>query len=258
MLYDTTADVIRKALRGLDMAPSEAASIAGLPEREVLAASRGPVSPDTLRALAPALHLDPAALADLPAYHPPPCSLPAVHRLELPFDDETVNAWLLDDGAGGHLLFDAGNGRHDVRDALKRLGIPSVDVFITHSHHDHTGGLRGLGAMVRSVAGEDLNPGDRLQRGKLGIEVIDLPGHCPGALGYIVEGLGTTVCVTGDALFAGSIGGCAPGEHYHQAVEVLQSSVMILSPETILLTGHGPSSTVASELRSNPFLARNA
>src|SRR5688572_15040078 len=122
MLYDTTADVIRKALRGLAIAPSAAATLAGLPEREVLAASRGPVSPETLRTLAPALGLNPAALAGLPEYQPPPCPIAAIQRLELPFDDETVNAWLLDNGAGGHLLIDTGDGANDVRKALEQLG----------------------------------------------------------------------------------------------------------------------------------------
>jgi hydroxyacylglutathione hydrolase len=258
MLYDSTADVIRKALRGLGMAPSEAAATAGLPERDVIAASRGPVPPETLRALAPALRLSPDALAGLPDYEPLVCSLEGIRRLELPFDDETVNAWLLDNSAGGHLLVDAGDGPNDVRNALERLGISSVDVLITHEHGDHTGGLRGLGDMARGPGSARLKPGDRIRSGKLEVRVIDLPGHCHGAVGYVIEGLGTPVCATGDALFAGSIGGCAPGEPYRQALAALGSEVMTLAPGTILLPGHGPPSSVASESKSNAFLAGDA
>lgn len=256
MLYDTTADVIRKALRGLGMAPSEAAAAAGLPEREVLAASRGEVSPETLRQLAPALGLSAAALASLPGYTPPPCPLAEVRRIELPFDDETVNAWLVADGEGGHLLFDTGDGPNDVRKALGDLGITSVTVLITHEHGDHTGGLRGLAGMAQRV--QDPQPGDQFRFGTLRVDVIDLPGHCEGAVGYVVDGLAPPLCVTGDALFAGSMGGCAPGEPYREALDALQRNVMTLPPETVLLTGHGPASSVASERRSNVFLANQA
>jgi hydroxyacylglutathione hydrolase len=258
MLYDSTADVIRKALRGLGMAPSEAAAAAGLSERDVIAASRGSVSEEILRALAPALRLSPAALAGLPTYQPPACALAAIRRLELPFDDETVNAWLIENGEGGHILFDTGDGPNDVRRALERLGISSVDVLITHEHGDHTGGLRGLADIARQPDGTRPEAGDQLRCGMLDIRVIGLPGHCPGAVGYVIRGLDTTVCVTGDALFAGSMGGCAPGEPYRQALAALRAEVMTLPRDTVLLTGHGPSSTVDSEKCSNAFLAEDA
>lgn len=257
MLYDTTADVIRKALRGLDLAPSAAAAKAGLAEKEVIAASRGPASPETLRLLAPALGLSSTALAALPGYVPPSCPLPEITRLELPFDDETVNAWLVADGAGGHVLFDAGDGENDARQALADLGVHQIDVFITHEHGDHVGGLPGLkpitGNLYRPEGGN--LPTQAFALGELKIETIPLPGHCPGALGYIISGLRVLICVTGDALFAGSIGGCAPGAPYREALNAIRREILTLPPETILLPGHGPASSVGAEMLANPFLA---
>jgi len=261
MLYDTTADVIRKALRGLGIAPSEAAKRAGLLEKEVIAASRGPVDATILRRLAEALGLDPEALAALPGYVPPPCPLAEVTRLELPFDDETVNAWLVGSG-GTRLLFDTGDGKNDVREALRQIGVDQVDVFITHEHGDHTGGLPGLGGLMSSLSGphegERVHPADRLVKGPFKIRVIGLPGHCEGALGYLIEGLAVPVCVTGDALFAGSMGGCAPGAPYRQAIAANRREVLSLPGETVILPGHGPATDVASEKMANPIVGNGA
>lgn len=259
MLYDSPADVIRKALRGLDLAPSVAATRCGLPEREVIAASRGPASRETLARLAPALALDAAALIGLADYTPSIQSVDSIVRLDLPFDDETVNAWLIDTGDGNKLLFDTGNGRDDLRHALDGRGVKQVDVIVTHDHRDHTGGLGGLEGILHSLAGPDqgeiLSPGDLIRRGNLEIRVIGLPGHCHGALGYVVNGLKVPACITGDALFAGSIGGCPPGAPYLQALAALRAEVMSLPDETLLLPGHGPATTVGKERRANPFLA---
>ena len=258
MLYDTTADVIRKALRGLDLAPSEAAARAGLSEREVISASRGPAFRETLLLLAPALGLNPQALAGLPDYHPPASALPEITRLELPFEDETVNAWLVKAGPEDYLLFDTGPHSPAIREALDKHGVGEVHVLITHEHGDHVDGLASLQGRTRSVAipQKEVKPGDLLKFGNLTVEVIDLPGHCPGAVGYLIEGLAEPVCVTGDALFAGSMGGCAPNGPYQAALDALRTRVLTLPDNTVLLPGHGPETTVGSETRGNAFLAK--
>ncbi|MCW1885896.1 MBL fold metallo-hydrolase [Luteolibacter flavescens] len=257
MLYDTTSDVIRKALRGLDLAPSEAAARSDLSEREVISASRGPAFRETLLLLAPSLGLDGPSLAGLPEYVPPASDLPEIIRLELPFDDETVNAWLVQAGPDEYLLFDTGTRAPHVRQALDDRGIQKVHVLITHQHGDHIDGLQTLEGRTLSVTipPNNAKPGDVLTFGDLTVTVIDLPGHCQDAVGYVIEGLAHPVCVTGDALFAGSMGGCAPGVPYQAALKSLHAHVLSLPDNTILLPGHGPETTVRSEKIGNAFLA---
>jgi hydroxyacylglutathione hydrolase len=263
MLYDSSADVIRKALRGLNLAPSQAAELAGLGEKDVLSASRTPAGKELLEKLAPALGLNGRALAGLDHYEPQ-VPLPSwLERLELPHEDETVNAWLIrtEDLC---LLIDTGTEPRDAVKELEKRGIQKVHVLLTHGHGDHIGGLPGLRSRCISIRGqvelgeEPAMPGDVLPYGELKIQVIPLPGHYPGAIGFRFEIAGVPLCAVGDALFAGSMGGCAAGLPYQTALDHVRAEVMSLSPETLLLTGHGPASTVALELKANPFFAIQA
>jgi glyoxylase-like metal-dependent hydrolase (beta-lactamase superfamily II) len=69
-----------------------------------------------------------------------------------------------------------------------------------------------------------------------------------------VEGLSTPVLVTGDALFAGSMGGCGAAETYRHAVKRLREVLGALQAVTVLLPGHGPATTLEEERLGNPFL----
>lgn len=260
MLYDSSADVIRKALRGLNLAPSQAAALAGLGEKDVIAASRTPAGRELLEKLAPALGLNAPALAAHEYYEPQITLPPWMEQLELPHEDETVNAWLIQT-EDLCLLIDTGTEPHDAVQELEKRGIEKVHVLLTHGHGDHIGGLPGLRPRSISIRGqvelgeEPAKPGDVLQYGELRIQVIPLPGHYPGAIGFRFEIAGMPLCAVGDALFAGSMGGCAAGLPYQTALDHVRAEVMSLPPETLLLTGHGPATTVANELRANPFFA---
>lgn len=260
MLEDDYTYVIRKAFKGLALAPGEAALRAGLTESEVLSFSRGNFSAATARRLAPILGLKPEALAKHPDYLPAPPALPNIHRLDLPFDGEQVNAWLIQSGDTA-ILFDTGYEPTSCVTALDALGVPALDrIFITHAHHDHIGGIPSFIARGNVLHGchivhtRPMQPGDAIHCGPLTIRACDLSGHANPALGFHIDGLAQPVFVTGDALFAGSIGGCGTPELYQHALRRLKEVLTSLPDSTILLPGHGPATTLGEERVSNPFL----
>jgi hydroxyacylglutathione hydrolase len=260
MLEDDFTYVLSKTLKGLTLAPSEVAKLAGLLEGEVLAFSRGNFSADVARKLAPVLGLNPEALANHATYSPRPLARPDIHRIDMPFAEERVNAWLVqaDDVT---LLFDTGYISDSCEKALGAMNIEKLDqIFITHEHPDHVGGIssffkKGIplhGSNIQGAAA--MLPGEAVHCGSLKIRACDLSGHAVPSLGYLIEGLDLPILVTGDALFAGSMGGCATPERYQLALKSLKKVLSPLTDQTILLPGHGPATTLSEERVSNPFL----
>ena len=98
-----------------------------------------------------------------------------------------------------------------------------------------------------------LRDGELLPIGKENLEVIFVPGHSPGSVAYYCKESGFVI--TGDALFNGSIGRTdLPGGNHRQLIESIRTRLLTLPPETVVLPGHGPSTTIEHEKSSNPFL----
>lgn len=98
-----------------------------------------------------------------------------------------------------------------------------------------------------------LKNGDRLMLGTEPIDIIAVPGHSPGSIAlYCPE---SKFVVTGDALFKNSIGRTdLPGGSHEQLISSITKRLLTLPPDTTVYPGHGPSTTIESELRHNPFL----
>ncbi len=98
-----------------------------------------------------------------------------------------------------------------------------------------------------------LKNGDRLMLGSESIDIIAVPGHSPGSIAlYCPE---SKFVVTGDALFKNSIGRTdLPGGSHEQLISSITKRLLTLPPDTTVYPGHGPSTTIESELRHNPFL----
>jgi len=164
---------------------------------------------------------------------------------------------------------------------VKDLALDIKLIILTHGHFDHTGALKEvketIGAEVAmhkddaahlreySLAGEQfglsypvppapdrlLQDGDSIDVGDLHFSVLHTPGHTPGGICILVDG----VVFSGDTLFNYGVGRCdLPGGSYSRLMDSIHTRLMTLPDDTIVCPGHGPSTTIGAERQGNPFL----
>ena len=92
--------------------------------------------------------------------------------------------------------------------------------------------------------------GDELTAAGLRFRVLSTPGHTPGSVCLLCE----NTLFSGDTLFAGSYGRTDFPGGSDAAMSASLKRLSTLPPETRVLPGHGPASTIADELRTNPYL----
>jgi glyoxylase-like metal-dependent hydrolase (beta-lactamase superfamily II) len=145
-------------------------------------------------------------------------------------------------------------------------GLAITHILNTHGHGDHTNGNAELkrltGAKVaahrdaRPAPDLPLKDGDTLTLGSVGIRMLDVPGHTEDHLLFFLPN--ERVAITGDLLFVGKVGGTGNDREARAEHESLRRVVGELPPETTIWPGHDygcrPSSTLALEALSNPFL----
>ena len=106
----------------------------------------------------------------------------------------------------------------------------------------------------------ELTDGATLSLAGLEITVDHAPGHTGGSVLFRLPGAGTSweaeqICLSGDVLFAGSIGRTdLPGGSHDTMLTSLRDKILPLADDTVVLPGHGPATTVGRERRSNPYL----
>ena len=158
---------------------------------------------------------------------------------------------------GESLLVDAANEHEQLLELCQRLGVGKI--VETHGHWDHIQAipqLRDAGYKV-AVRAEDaamlpsydllLEDDDLLEVGRLRLRTIHTPGHTPGSMCFLIEG--SPVLLSGDTLFPGGPGNTATdlGDFPTIIGSIEQRLFTPLSPETIVMPGHGLDTTIGAE-----------
>lgn len=169
-------------------------------------------------------------------------------------------------------------------DRVRELGLEPEAVVLTHAHVDH---IAGVAEFIRAFPGTPvwiheaeqrwlsdpmlnlsaaagvpvtspgpdrlLHHGDRLSLAGETWEVRHTPGHSPGSIALIHAK--SHRAITGDALFAGSVGrtdfpGCDP----RVLEQSIRTQLYTLGDDLTFYPGHGPTSTIGRERRTNPYV----
>lgn len=264
-LEDTFADILSKARRGLGIDVDRAAAAAGLSTIAANSVLGGNFDEPGVRALAGVFGLAPDRVAALGRGDYTPEEIPLLDGLSqfnTPFDDMTVNSYLVWDPATREAVaFDTGADATPLLEAVAEHGLTVRLILLTHSHGDHileldrlkekTGAPAFIGENEPLEGAEGFGAGKTFSVGSLAIDTRSTWGHSPGGITYVVRGLSRTVAIVGDAIFAGSMGGGAIS--YQDAIATNRENILSLPDETVICPGHGPLTTVGEQKRVNPF-----
>jgi hydroxyacylglutathione hydrolase len=181
------------------------------------------------------------------------------------------------------IVIDPGDEVERIVSELEKRGLKVTSIVITHAHIDHVAGARKLrvltGAPVymnardrelldaldwqarwlgvetppRTEVDVEARDGTVLQLGNADFQIMETPGHTQGSISLLIPQ--EKKLIAGDTLFRGSIGRTdLPGGDSHQILSSIQTRLLKLPDETLVIPGHGPATTIGLEKETNPFL----
>ena len=204
----------------------------------------------------------------------------------MPFAENTYVTWR--PGQADAVVIDPGFEPEPVLARLRAEGLTVRLILNTHGHVDHIAGnaevkrafpeaplVIGAGdaamltdpwqnlsgpfglSITSPPADRTVREGDVVEYAGLRLEVLEIPGHSPGHVVYLLRD-DPPVVFGGDVLFGGSIGRTDfPGGDLHQLLSGIRAKLWPLPDATVVHPGHGPATTVGHEKRTNPFLAED-
>ena len=174
-------------------------------------------------------------------------------------------------------IIDPGSDGNSIRQEIEKYGLNVNCIINTHGHGDHISSNRkfkapicihrmdadflrnaklnmsaSFGLSIKSPeASRFLEDGDVVEVGGLNLKVMHTPGHTPGSISLLGDG----IVFTGDTLFMGGVGRTDfPYGSEEKLIGSIKEKLLTLDDKTIVYPGHGPSSTIGKEKRTNGFV----
>jgi len=209
---------------------------------------------------------------------------PHIHTVvSEPFAENTYVVWLPD--RTDALVIDPGLEPELIVDFLRQESRSVAAILCTHGHGDHIGGNAALKAafpdaplligvkdapmlsdawanlsapfgmsVLSPPADRLLQEGDVVEGGGIRLDVLDVPGHSPGHVVFVLRGA-PTIVFGGDVLFRDGVGRTDfPGGDADTLFSGIRSKLFTFADDTIVYPGHGPVTTIGHERVHNPFV----
>lgn len=203
------------------------------------------------------------------------------------FNPIQENSYILYNGFNECIIIDPGCYSDEEKDTLVNFielnGLTPKILLNTHCHLDHVFGNRFLAnkynltlciheneipvlqfapasGLMYNLPFDNytgnyifLKAGEEIKLGNDSLQIRFTPGHSPGSLSFYHKEGGFVL--SGDALFNGSIGRTdLPMASHQQLISSIKDQLFTLPDETVVYSGHGPSTTIGDEKLYNPFL----
>lgn len=186
------------------------------------------------------------------------------------------------------IVVDPGIDHDRIIEAITSARLEPQAILLTHGHADHIAGVAGLkrcwpdcpivigrgdeskladpvqnlsaqyGFDLTSPPADQLvSEGDRLEFGGIPLEVYETPGHSCGHVVFVWNEGSPYIVLAGDVLFREGVGRTDfPDGSSEQLITSIRTKLFTLPDDTMILPGHGPTTTVGHEKQFNPFVSR--
>lgn len=204
--------------------------------------------------------------------------------MRMPLGPLQTNCYVFSNEINECVIFDPGSEGPRLNTYLKEKKLTPLAILLTHAHFDHIGGVEdvrnqwGIPVYIHRnekkwltspalngsqrftgneisarVADHHIEGEGDLQIGAFTLQVFETPGHSPGSVSFYSRE--ARLVFSGDALFEGSIGRTdLQGGNHDQLLKSIHDKLLTLPEDTIVLSGHGPETTIEFEMESNPYL----